>query len=170
MQVSANAQPKPASAAAELAALIARFEPAIQKAFKAVRAALRKQFPTANELVYEYASSLVISFSPSEHGIQGVVAISATAEGVRLYLTHAERLPDPHGILQGRGRQARYVALAKASELKRPEIESLVAAAVKLAKPPLGKTGGGKLIIKATAAKKRAAGGADKRKQTARRA
>ena len=164
----AKAQPKPASAATELAALIAKFEPAIRKKFKAVRAALRKRFPTANELVYEYASSLVISYSPSEHGIQGVVGISATAEDVRLYITHANRLPDPHGILQGKGSQARYVELAKPTDLKRPEIEALVAAAVKLAKPPLGKTGGGQLIIKATAANKRATGGADRRKKAAR--
>ena len=153
----AKAQPKAASAAAELAALIAKFDPAIKNKFKAVRAALRKRFPTANELVYEYASSLVISYSPSEHGIQGVVGISATAEGVRLYLTLATRLPDPGGILQGKGSQARYVELVKPSDLKRPEIEALVAAAVKQGKPPLAKPGGGELIIKSTAAKKRAA-------------
>ncbi len=162
------ATPTAATASQELSGLTERLEPTTQKLFRAVRAALRKRFPTANELVYEYASSVVISYSPSEHGIQGVVGISATARDVRLYIPHAERLPDPKGILKGRGSQARYVELAKASDLKRPEIEALVAAAVKRAKPPLGKTGGGQLIIKATAAKKRAAGGASERKKSAR--
>jgi hypothetical protein len=70
---------------ARLRSFIDRFDAKDQKLIRLVRAALRKRFPTANELAYDYNNSIVISYSPTDRGIDGIVAISARATGVALY-------------------------------------------------------------------------------------
>lgn len=164
------ANPKPASAARQLAGFIARYEPDVQRLTRAVRSALRKRFPTVNELAYEYATSVVISYTPSERGIEGIVALSADAKGVRLYFNNGASLPDPHGILLGNGRQTRFILLESAGVLDRPEVEALMTAAVRLAKPPLAKTGGGGLIIKTSSSEKKSRTRPAKRQAAARKA
>src|SRR5499427_10458286 len=75
------------SAEAELRTLIDKFAPAHLRLVGAMRRSLRKRLPTAHEVVYEYHNlgAVVISFSPNEHGYQGVLAIRATADGIKLY-------------------------------------------------------------------------------------
>ena len=95
------------SAEAQLRTLIAKFAPAQRRLIGAMRRWLRKRLPTAHELVYEYRDSFVISFSPNDHGYEGVLGIRASADGVRLYFNRAKELPDPAKLLQGSGKQTR---------------------------------------------------------------
>ena len=60
-----------------------RFDPAHQKFIRSVQAAVRKRPPTANELVYDYASFFVISYSPTDKGIDGIVSIAVRADRAR---------------------------------------------------------------------------------------
>ncbi len=53
------------------------------------------RLPTANELVYGYSSVFVISYSPTDKGIDGIVSIAARADRVELYFNHGPQLPDP---------------------------------------------------------------------------
>jgi len=138
----------PPSAELQLAGLIAKLEPKNQKLIMTMRRVLRKRFPTVNELVYDYTKSLVISYSPNERGSDGIVAISADADGVRLIFVHGVSLPDPHGILLGDGRQTRYIRIEANKVLLRPEVESLLTAAVSKATTPLARSGHGEIIIK----------------------
>ena len=140
---------------AELRSFISRFDPKTQKLFRAVRAASRKRFPTLNELAYEYPDSVVISYSPTERGIQGIVTIAARAEGVLLYLSNGPKLPDPKKLLQGSAKQVRFIPLEAASRLKHPDVEALIAAAVAHSPIPVPAEGKGKLIIQSSAAKRR---------------
>ena len=73
------------SAEAQLRTLIAKFAPAHLRLIGAMRRSLRKRLPTAHEVVYEYRDCFVISYSPNEHGYEGVLAIRASADGVKLY-------------------------------------------------------------------------------------
>lgn len=143
----------PASAERQLAAYIAKFEPSIQRLIRAVRKVLRARFPTANELVYDYSRNFVIGYSPTERGSDGVVAMTADADGVRLYFTHGASLPDPRKLLLGDGRQTRYILVESARALLRPEVEALMTAAVRKANAPLRSSGRGELIIKAKGSK-----------------
>ena len=138
---------------AYLRSFLERFDPKDQTLFRAVRTAVRKQFPTANELAYNYADSVVIAYSPTERGIDGIASISARADGVRLYLMHGPQLPDPKKLLRGTAKQTRYVQVEAASQLAHPDVEALIAAAVERATTPMPSTGKGKLIIR-TGAKK----------------
>src|SRR5947209_16261821 len=82
------------SAEAQLRTLIAKFAPAHLRLIGAIRRWLRKRLPTAHEVVYEYRDFFVVSYSPSERGYEGVLAIRASANGVRLYLNHGKEWSD----------------------------------------------------------------------------
>ncbi len=73
------------AAEAQTRTLIARFAPRQARRVAALRRRLHSPLPTAHELVYEYRSWFVISYSPSERGYEGVLAIRGDAEGVKLY-------------------------------------------------------------------------------------
>jgi len=142
---------------AQLESLIENFDAKDQKLISSVRSALRKRFPTANELVYDYGFSLVIAYSPTEQGIEGIVSLSARAKDVSLYLTHGPQLPDPKKLLMGSAKLVRFIPVESASRLKHPDVEALIAAAIDKATVPLPPKGTGKLVIKTFGAKKKPA-------------
>jgi hypothetical protein len=139
------------SAVAQLRGLIARFAPAHEDRIVATRRSLRKRLSTAHELVYEYKDCFVISYSPSERGYEGVLAIRASADGVRLYFNQSKGLPDPEKLLQGSGRQARWIQLEGASTLSRPAVVCLVDEAIARSAVPFARTERGSLIIRSVA-------------------
>src|SRR6185369_9480182 len=108
---------------AQLRAYIDKLDPKNQKLFRSVRAAVRKRFPTANELAYDYSNSVVIGYSPTERGIDGIVSIAARADGVRLYFNPGPQLPDPKRLLQGSAKQVRFIPVEAASRLAHPDVE-----------------------------------------------
>ena len=142
------------TAEAQLRAYIDRIDPKKQKLIRSLRAAVRKRFPTANELAYDYRHSLVISYSPTDRGIDAVVAISARATGVSLYFNQGPQLPDPKRLLLGSGKQTRFIQVEAASQLAHPDVEALIAATIDQARVPLPSKGKGSLIIKSDGAKK----------------
>ena len=133
---------------AQLRAYIDKLDPKNQKLFRSVRAAVRKRFPTANELVYYYSHALVIGYSPSDRGIDGIVAIRASATGVSLYFSQGPQLPDPKRLLRGSGKQTRFIQVEAASQLTHPDVEALLAATIDQARVPLPSKGKGSLIFK----------------------
>ena len=139
---------------AQLKSLIEKFDARNQRLIRSVRSALRKRFPTTNELVYDYGFSLVIGYSPSENGIESIVSTSARADGVNLYFSNGPKLPDPKKLLKGSAKQVRFIPVESASRLKHPDVEALIAGAIKLASVRLPSKGGGKLVIKTFGAKK----------------
>src|SRR5438132_13661184 len=109
------------SAEAQVRTLIAKFAPAHLRLIGAMRRSLQKRLPTAHEVVYEYRDWFVISYSPSEHGYEGVLAIRASANGVKLYFNQGKELPDPEKLLQGSS-QTRWIHMEGASTLARPGV------------------------------------------------
>ncbi len=147
----------PVSAERQIAGFIARFEPNTQKLIRSVRKVLRKRFPTANELVYDYRKNFVIGYSPEEYGSAAIVAMTADVGGIRLIFNQGPSLPDPHKLLLGDGGQTRFIPVESAKVLQRPEVESLMTAAVRKARIPLRRSGRGELIIKSMSWKKKPA-------------
>jgi Domain of unknown function (DU1801) len=143
------------SAEAQLHGLIAKFASAHQRLMGTVRRSLRKRLPSAHELVYEYSDWLVISYSPNEHGYEGVLAIRASADGVRLYFNRGKGFPDPERLLQGAGTQTRWIHVESASTLARPAIARLIDEAIAGKGVPFARTGRGPLVIRSASAKKR---------------
>lgn len=148
------------SAEAQLASFFAQYDPEIMRLGKALRAKLRARLPGLFEIVYVYESqnSLVISYSPTEHGYEGLCSLALFPDRVHLYFGQGASLSnsDPNELLQGRGKTVRHVVLNAVAEFHRPEIEALMAAALKLAKLRLDANARGSVIIRAEAQKQRA--------------
>jgi hypothetical protein len=138
-----------------VAGFIAKFDPRIQRLIRSSRTALRKRFPTAVELVYDNYNFFVIGYGPNERASEAFCSLAAYAKGVGLAFIQGARLPDPEGILQGSGNQTRHIKLASAADLRRPAVEKLFQAALRLSKTPLPSTGRGRTVIKSISAKQR---------------
>lgn len=143
------------AAEAELNGLIDKHAPEHLELVTAIRRKLRKLMPTAYEIVYEYGNlgAVVISFSPSEHGHEGVFGIRAIAKEVKLYFNFGKGLPDPEKLLQGSG-QTRWILMEDASTLKRPEIVRLIDEAIARNKVPFAPTSHGPVVILSKSTKK----------------
>lgn len=139
----------------QLASFIAKFAAPMQRRIKAVRASMRKRMPTANELVYDAYNFFVIGYSPTERPSDSIFSVTANSKGVGLCFIYGASLADPDRLLQGDGKQTRFLRLPDASTLSQPAVVSLVRAAIAEADPPLPKSGGGKLIIRSVYAKQR---------------
>lgn len=126
------------NAETQLAALFTNFEPAIARLGKALRKKLRARLPGFFEVVYHYErqGSLVLAYSPTERGYDAVCSLGLYPEQVKLFFARGPLLAgaDPQRLLKGSGKVVRYVEMAKAGELDRPEIEALMVAALDLAK------------------------------------
>jgi len=144
------------SAEAQLRTLIARFAPEHLRLIGAMRRWLRKRLPTAHEVVYEYRDlgAVVISYSPNEHGYEGVLAIRASADGVKLYFNRGKELPDPEKLLQGSS-QTRWIHMEGASTLARPAVARLIDEAIARNGVPFASAGRGPVVIRSASAKKR---------------
>ena len=142
------------SAEAQVGSLIARFAPAYEKLVGAARRSLRKRLPTAHEVVYEYRDWFVISYSPNEHGYEGVLGIRGSADGVGLFLNRAKELPDPEKLLRGSGKQVRSIQLESASTIARPAVVRLIEEAIARNEVPFARTGRGPVTIRSASAKK----------------
>jgi len=144
-----------AGAERQLAGFVGKFDSEDQQLIHAVRSAVRRRFRTANELVWDNYNFFVIGYSPTERPTDSIVSIAARANGVGLCFIQGARLPDPHKLLLGSGKQTRFIRLESAARLAHPEVEELIAAAIERAKVPLPTTGRGRLIIRSVSAKQR---------------
>ncbi len=139
----------------QLAGFIGKFDPSIAALIRSARTALQKRLPTANELVYDNYNFFVIGYCSTERPSDCIVSLVANAKGIGLSFYYGATLPDPTGILEGSGSQNRFVRLAGATDLAKPEVEALIAAAIQQARTPLPAKGKGVLIIRSISEKQR---------------
>lgn len=144
-----------ADAEKQLKSFVDKFEPKNRALIRAVRKAMQKRLPTANELVYDNYNFFVIGYCSTERPSDCIVSVAAGANGVGLSFYRGASLPDPHKILLGSGNQNRFIRLGSVEILSRPEVKALIEAAVAQGKTPLPASGGGKLIIRSISAKQR---------------
>lgn len=142
------------AAETQLRALVARFAPAHERLVGATRKWLLGLLPTAHEIVYEYRDWIVLSYSPSERGYEGVLAIRADALGVKLYFNQGKGLPDPEKLLKGSA-QARWIAVESAAALARPAVVALAREAIARNTVPFAVAGRGPIVLRPATARKR---------------
>jgi hypothetical protein len=126
--------PRPPGTVAQAAALLERFPPGVAALARGCLPRLRRALPGADLLVYDYPRSVVVSFSLTGRGYEGVFALAVDPARVRLCLPLD--LPDPKGRLEGTGSKVRGVVLASAAELDRGDVHDLLRAAVRRAGAP----------------------------------
>ena len=146
---------KSAAPEEQLQNFIHKFEPKHQAVIRAARRALRKRFPTANELAYDNYNFFVIGFAPTERPSDCFVSIAAAANGVGLCFIRGATLPDPGKLFVGSGKQTRFVRLPTTDVLHDPALQTLLTVAANQAKTPLPDSGRGRLIIRSVSVKQR---------------
>lgn len=144
-----------------LARHFAGCEPAIARLGKALRTKLRARLPGLHEIVYRYEKqdALLITYSPSVNGHEGVVSLGLYPGEVKLFFGRGAELAkaDPTRLLRGSGKTVRHVVLARAADVGRAEIEALLAAALRLAKLRPRAGARGSLVFKVEGQQQRAA-------------
>jgi TfoX/Sxy family transcriptional regulator of competence genes len=150
----AKAGPK-AAAENRLDGFIAKFDPKNQVLIRAVRKALRRRFPGAFELCYDNYNFFVLGYGPTERPSDCIISMAAGANGVGLCFIHGAKLKDPRKVLLGSGKQTRFIRLDSVKVLARPEVRTLIDAAVAMAKKRMPATGPVTLIIRSVSAKQR---------------
>ncbi len=143
------------SPAKQIAGFIGKFDPKIARQIRACRAALRKRFPTAIEIVYDNYNFFVIGYCSTARSSDCIVSLAANSKGVGLSFYWGATLPDPHRILQGSGSQNRFIRLPTSKTLSEPKVTALINAAVAQAKTPLPIGTRGISIVKSISAKQR---------------
>jgi len=143
-------QPSPS---AQFSAFLSRFPPEIVALVKRCLPKLRRAFPVSYEIVYDYSHSLVMSFSMSERGYEGLVTIAIFPSCVRLYFDKS--VPDPKGLLAGSGTKVRSVTLETASDLDHGDIHALIKAAIKQSGVTFPRTRSTRMVIKSKSKKQR---------------
>lgn len=145
----------PKTPASQLSEFLEKFEPRVAKLARGVLAALRKRLPGAFELVYDNYNALAIAFSPRDTSSAAIFSIAVYPRWVSLFFAQGARLPDPKKLLRGTGNKMRHLVLNEAKDIRSPDVESLIAAALKLANEPFNPKAKRQLVIKAVAAKQR---------------
>jgi hypothetical protein len=141
---------------AQFSAFLSRFSPDIVALVKQCLPRLRRAFPGAHQLVYDYSNSLVVAFGTSERGYEAVVALAIFPRWVKLYFP--KDLPDPAGRLEGTGTKVRSVTLKAASELDHGDIHALIKAASRDIKVNPSRARSNRMIIKSASKKKQKPG------------
>ena len=142
-------------AEAELAAFLARYEPALAAEARAARRKLRRLLPGALELVYDNYNALVIGYGPSERASEAICSLALYPRYVTLFFLHGKGLPDPRKRLQGAGKRVRSIRLAGAATLDEPYVRGLLATAAARAQVPLDPRQAHRLVVRAVSARQR---------------
>ena len=146
---------QPQDAEAVLQAFVDKFEPAHRQLIEDVRREMRHRFPSANELVYDNYNFFVIGYAGSLRPSDAVLSIAASAKGVSLCFLHGAALADPGHLLEGAGKQTRFLRVTSARDLDRPDVQALVSAAATAARVPLEGGPPGTLVIRSVSRKQR---------------
>jgi hypothetical protein len=139
----------------QISKFIDRFDPKAAKIIRQCRKDLRKWLPTATELIYDNYNFFVIGYCSSAKPSSCVVSLAAAANGVGLSFYHGATLNDPDQLLQGAGKQNRFIRLPSVEALRAPGVLALIEQAVERASVPLPKVGGGSTIIQSVSAKQK---------------
>ena len=138
----------------QLKSFVARFTPANQRLIRALRAALRRRLPAANELVYDNYNFLVIAYCPTDKTGDSYLSIGADKNGANLFFGYTgTKIADPQKLLQGTGASNRFVRLESAAAIDRPAVRALIEASIAVSKP-MGEAKG-RLSIKSISPKQR---------------
>ena len=139
----------------QLVGFMASYTPAIAKLARAVLARMRARLPGAVELVYDNYNALVIGFGPTERASDAVFSIALYPRWINLFFLNGARLPDPHRLLKGGGKQVRCIVVEDADTLERPAVLSLMKAALARSATPIDPAVPNRIIIKSISAKQR---------------
>jgi hypothetical protein len=138
-----------------LAGFLAAYTPEVAALAEACLGRMRRYLPGAVELVYDNYNALAIGFGPSERASQAVLSLAVYPHWVSLFFLHGKGLPDPDGILRGKGNVVRHVVLKRVEDLDLPPVRVLIAQALQADGFLPDTHAPNRLVIKSVSAKQR---------------
>ncbi len=139
----------------QLAVFLAKYSPEMIASAKAIRAKMRKLYPTALELVYDNYNALVIGYGATERASEFIFSVAIYPKWVNLFFAQGVGLSDPQELLKGSGTAIRHIRLDSPALLDDPAVRTLMKEAVSRADVPFDPKGTHRLIIKSISAKQR---------------
>jgi len=129
--VASRAEAAP-SVSAQVNKVPARVRPIVRAAIRAVKDAA----PKAEEISYamEQPRSSRMMWKLARYAVDGsnVVGVGTFADHSTLFFYRGRDLDDGSGLLQGSGKDTRFVTLSSASDAERPEVKRLIRNAFKV--------------------------------------
>jgi len=141
----------------ELLPMLEAFPPQVRETALWLRDYLWALFPECNELIYDNYNALAIGWGLSDK-LGDVFCSMAVYSHVNLGFNRGSELPDPAGILQGKGNIYRYITITDLGLLGQQEVRQLLnqayVNALSRAKPAKNPASG-RTIVKSISQKKR---------------
>jgi hypothetical protein len=123
------------SPTAQISGFLAKYSPAVAAAARACRTKMRKRMPGGIEFVYDNYNALVFGYGPTERASEAVVSLAVFPEWVTLCFLQGAKLSDPKKLLKGGGNIVRNIRLSGPSQLDDPDVQRLIAEAIRIASP-----------------------------------
>src|SRR6185369_9049280 len=114
----------------QISTFLRKYTPAVEAQLRDVRTRFRAMFPRGFELVYDNYNALVFGISPTERTSDAFISVAGYPRWITLFFLYGADLRDPHGLLEGQGKQVRGVRLTEPKTINTPEVEALIAQAV----------------------------------------
>ena len=140
----------------QLDGFIDKYTPEMAALTRALLAKMKARLPGATLLIYDNYNGLVIGFGPNERTRLAILSLAVMPRWVNLFFLWGVHLSDPDRLLQGNGKQVRFVRLTAPDALDDPRIDALIAEALEKADMPIDPAGVPRLVVKMVLAKQRA--------------
>ena len=116
--------------------LIERTPHAVRPTVKAARRMVRSLAPKAEEIVYkmQQPSSKTMMWKLARYAVGGetVLGIGTFSDHSTIFFYRGRELDDGSGLLQGGGKEARFISLRTPEDVERPQVQQMVRKAFKL--------------------------------------
>lgn len=139
----------------QLDGFLARFAPEVEAQARNLIARMRARLPGATIMVYDNYNALAIGLGASGKVSRAVLSLAVFPRWVTLCFLFGADLPDPGGLLRGKGSRVRHVRLADPAFLDDPDVQALIDKAVARSEPPFDPAADQQLVIKSISAKQR---------------
>jgi hypothetical protein len=132
----------------QLGEFIAKFTPEIAELAWEAFEKLRKRLAGSVIFVYDNFYALVMGFGPTARPSEAFLSLVIYPNHASICFLQGVKLPDPHKLLRGNGKQVRHIRLETAKTLDKPAIKKLISDAVAYAGKPLSANDPERMIIK----------------------
>lgn len=145
-----------ATAQQHLDEFLQKYSPEMEKLGRSAITHLRKRLPGAVCMVYDNYNALAVGFGPQAKASTLPFSIAFYPRWAVLFFMFGATLPDPDGLLEGKGAKIRSVRLTDGmATLKSDGIDTLITAAVLQSGWNLSPKAKGELMIQSISAKQR---------------
>ena len=110
----------------EIDGFLAKYSPKLAIELQAARRGLAEFVPRGYELIYDNYNALVFGFGPTERASDAVLSVAGYPNWVTLFFLKGAALPDPDGLLQGKGSKVRSIRLESPDVLQSKVVAALI--------------------------------------------